>query len=90
MKLFVALLLALATCLGCTPAQRATAERDIATALTVENIACLLGSHVPGDSPDTHAAIVTACGIIPDLADATQSLLKEADARHAASDAGKP
>jgi hypothetical protein len=64
----------------CTPSQRAPIERDISSALTDKDLACLLGAHIPGLPTDVHAAVVAACALVGPAADAALVLLQAADA----------
>ena len=73
---------ALFVCVACTPAQRAPIERDLSAALTDENLACLIGNHVPGVPSDIHDAIIAGCAIGPAATSAALTLLQLADAAH--------
>jgi len=65
----------------CTPAARAPLEGKLSSALSDEQIACLIANHA-GATGDVHTAIADACEIGPDLTGFAIALLQLADKLH--------
>lgn len=76
---------------ACTPAERAPIEQKLSAALTDEQLACMLATHVPG-SGDVHSVIMTPCAIAGPALGSAEGLLAAADSVHlgAPKDAGGP